>query len=96
MLTQPINQTAFAINRPTPENSERLHDIAMDLEATFLSEMLKHAGLGKSRTAFGGGQGEDQFASFLRQEQAAEIARNGGIGLAESIVKSLEGRASDN
>ncbi|WP_457774790.1 rod-binding protein [Phycobium rhodophyticola] len=48
---------------------------AQNLEATFLSEMLKAAGFGKSRGAFGGGAGEDQFASFLRDAQAQEMVK---------------------
>ncbi|MDQ2090547.1 rod-binding protein [Marimonas arenosa] len=60
------------------------------LEATFLAEMLKAAGLGKVRSAFGGGAGEEQFASFLRQAQATEMVKSGGIGLAESLYQALK------
>ncbi len=62
---------------------------AQKLEAAFLSEMLKSAGLGAARETFGGGAGEEQFSSFLRQAQADEMARAGGIGLAESIYRSM-------
>lgn len=62
---------------------------AVELEANFLAEMLKSAGLGKTRDAFGGGVGEDQFGSFLRQAQADQLASTGGLGLAESIYQSL-------
>ena len=72
-----------------------LMDAAKKLEATFLSEMLKAAGLGKARDAFGGGAGEDQFASFLRQAQAEEMVNAGGIGLAESLYQALKEKADD-
>lgn len=62
---------------------------AVELEATFLAEMLKAGGLGKSRGSFGGGAGEDQFSSFLVTEQARLMARAGGIGLAESLYNAL-------
>jgi len=62
---------------------------AAELEAVFLSEMLGHAGLGQSRSDFGGGIGEDQFASFLRDEQARAIVAAGGIGLAERLFRAL-------
>lgn len=62
---------------------------AVELEAAFLSEMLAHAGLGGPTQGFSGGIGEDQFASFLRQEQAAQLAAHGGIGLAESLFHAL-------
>ncbi|CUK12787.1 rod-binding protein [Shimia thalassica] len=67
-----------------------LRKVAQDLEATFLSEMLKSAGFGETSTSFGGGAGEDQFASFLRNEHAAQLAKAGGIGLAETIFESLK------
>jgi len=62
---------------------------ATDLEAAFLSEMLKHAGYGKARESFGGGVGEDQFGSLLRDMQARRIAESGGIGLAEAFVRAF-------
>ncbi len=79
---------------PQPVNrDDPLFMAAQELEATFLSEMLKSAGLGKVPDAFGGGSGEDQFASFMRAEQARAMAHAGGIGLAESLYRSLQERA---
>jgi Rod binding domain-containing protein len=71
----------------------QLRDAAEKLEATFLSEMLKSAGLGTPRDAFGGGQGEEQFSSFLREAQAEELVKAGGIGLAESLFEAMKVRA---
>ncbi|GAA0290561.1 rod-binding protein [Rhodovulum strictum] len=71
----------------------RLREAAQKLEAQFLAEMLKHAGLGESQGAFTGGAGEAQFASFLREAQAGEMARAGGIGLAERLFEALKERA---
>ncbi len=62
---------------------------AQELEAAFLAEMLAHTGLGDASESFGGGAGEGQFASFLRQEQARAMVDGGGIGLAELIFNSL-------
>lgn len=72
---------------------EALAHVARDLEATFLSVMLREAGVGAPRSAFGGGTGEDQFASFLTEAYARQLAEAGGIGLAESIFRSLQERA---
>ncbi len=85
---------------PTPNRAglardDALHVAAEALEAQFLSEMLKSAGLGEAREAFGGGVGEEQFASYLRSEQATELARAGGIGLAESIFEALKRRVDN-
>lgn len=76
---------------PLPK-SGRLHEAAIALEASFLAEMLKSAGLGRTPESFGGGAGEDQFASFLVREQAMSMARAGGIGLAETIYNALKDR----
>ncbi|WP_224824203.1 rod-binding protein [Cognatishimia sp. MH4019] len=76
-----------------PDHTARLRKVADDLEATFLSEMLKSAGVGKSREVFGGGIGEDQFGSFLRDAQAKEMVRAGGIGLSETIFNALKERS---
>lgn len=74
-----------------PPEIEPLRAKAQALEAAFLSEMLGLAGFGAARDSFGGGIGEDQFASFLRQEQATALVKRGGIGLAESLFKALSG-----
>jgi len=73
----------------SPEEIAALRDAAAALEATFLGEMLKTAGLGETPASFGGGAGEEQFASFLRDEQANAMVEAGGIGLAEAIFRSL-------
>ena len=77
---------------PHPGTEDRLRDAARALEASFIAQMLKSAGLGETPTVFGGGAGEDQFGSFLREAQARAIADAGGFGLAESIFESLKGQ----
>lgn len=79
----------------TPTRDTRLREAAEKLEVSFLAEMLKSSGLGKSRDAFGGGAGEDQFGSLLVQEQARMMVRAGGIGLADSLFEALKDRADD-
>lgn len=73
-----------------PQMDIKLRAAAEKLEATFISEMLKHAQFAKSRDAFGGGSGEDQFSSYLRQAQANAIASSGGIGMAETLYEALK------
>jgi Rod binding domain-containing protein len=81
----------LATQAPTaPSKDQALRKAAEALEASFLAEMLKAAGLGKTSGQFGGGQGEDQFASFLVQEQAKQMVQAGGIGLTESLFESLK------
>ncbi|MEY1557279.1 rod-binding protein [Yoonia sp. R2331] len=75
-------------------HDEQLRAAAQKLEATFLAEMLKSAGLDAQSGAFGGGIGEEQFSSFLREAQAEEMVAAGGIGLAESLFNAMKARAN--
>ncbi len=72
-----------------------LRRAAEDIEVGFLTEMLKHSGLGETGESFGGGIGEEQFASFLREEQARAMVQKGGVGLAEQIFLSMK-RIAEN
>jgi Rod binding domain-containing protein len=78
---------------PRGPEQEALWTVAQDLEATFIAEMLKHSGLGKTSGPFSGGPGEEQFSSFLTQEHARLFTERGGIGLAESIFRALTAQA---
>lgn len=75
--------------RKRPEADDPLWKAAQALEQNFLSEMLKAAGIGEARGAFGGGIGEEQFASYLREAQAGAMVEAGGIGLAERLFHAL-------
>lgn len=66
---------------------------AQALEAAFLSEMLGHAGLDTPAQTFGGGPGEEHFASFMREAHAKALVARGGIGLAERLFEALKERA---
>jgi peptidoglycan hydrolase FlgJ len=74
---------------PATRRNDPLWAKAQALEATFLSEMLGYAGVGTPSDSFGGGIGEEQFASFLRERQSQAIVQKGGIGLAESLFNAL-------
>lgn len=92
----PVAGASTSSDKPQPASDPRnaaLFQAAQDLEASFLAEMLKSAGFGKPRDAYGGGTGEEQFGSFLRQAQAEEMVKQGGIGLAESLFEALKERA---
>jgi hypothetical protein len=98
MELQPPNATSPAqsssVQSPPPTTHEaQLMAVAQSLEAAFLSEMLKSAGIGETPSDFGGGAGEDQFASFLRDEQAKQMTAAGGIGLAQSMFDAMMARS---
>lgn len=99
--TGPTQQVPARTNVPPPGNappgnatdttdrSAQLRSAAAELETTFLAEMLRAAGFGKPLESFGGGVGEDQFASMLVTEQARAFVASGGLGLTEHIFRAL-------
>lgn len=90
-MTVHLDAGASAGAAPAVRDEARLRRTATALDAEFLTEMLKSAGLDKT---LGGGIGEDQFSSLLVREQARILAESGGIGLAESIFRALAARAT--
>lgn len=94
-MTAPVQPPMPTVPGPTAPGDPhaQLRAVAEDLEASFLAEMLKHAGFGEARDSFGGGIGEEQMSSLLRNEHARAIAGRGGIGLAEHIFTALVRRS---
>ena len=88
-MTEILPSSIPASPRATVKENLSARGAAEKLEATFLAEMLKSAGFGKQENSFSGGIGEDQFASFQRQMLAEQMAKSGGIGLAETFYQSL-------
>lgn len=86
MLVSPL--PPLSVERP---GDAALRKQSQALESAFLSEMLAHAGLGQGDSSFDGGIGEQQFASFLRNEQAGLMVARGGIGLAEKLFRAMRG-----
>lgn len=78
------------LTQPPPTPDKVLRQKAQELESRFLSEMLRHTGAARPSEEFGGGIGEEQFSSFLRDEHARAISQKGGIGLAEHIYNALK------
>ena len=87
-MTDSITTTSvLPVTTPRPQ-AQTQKNAGIAFEQMFLAEMLSHTGLGQT-SAFGGGIGEDQFRSFLVQEQARMLAESGGIGLAAVINANL-------
>jgi len=75
------------------ESEAQLRHLAQQFEATFLGEMLKHAGLGAMPERFNGGAGEAAFGGFLTQEYAGIVARTGKLGIAEQVFQTMKARS---
>ena len=71
-------------------NEASMRKAAVDFEAMFLSEMMApmFAGI-QTDPMFGGGHGEEVFRSIMLQDYGKSIARSGGIGLADSIYRTM-------
>ncbi len=88
-LTTPIAPQARSADVAARHDAQ-LRKAAESLEASFLAVMLGAAGAQKTPEAFGGGIGEEQFASLLTQAHATAIVKHGGIGLAAKIYAELK------
>lgn len=63
---------------------------AQDFEAQFLSTMAQTMFEGvKTDKTFGGGPGEDTFRSMLVEQYGQEMAKSGGIGIADQIYGEI-------
>jgi len=71
----------------TPEDARRT---AIEFEAVFLSQMLAPM-FNEIDTdgPFGGGSGETVYRSLMVDEYGKLIARAGGIGLADSVMREI-------
>ncbi|TVQ54496.1 MAG: hypothetical protein EA355_11755 [Rhodobacteraceae bacterium] len=73
-----------------------LRAVSEAFEAAFLQQMLQHTGLGRTPEAFGGGPGEEAFASLMVEQQAKDMAARGGLGVAEHVFAALLRREEGN
>ena len=65
---------------------------AEDFEAVFLGQLL--GGMMQGLSADGPlGGGDDPFAAMLRDEYGKLIARSGGIGVADAVMRAAPARA---
>jgi len=71
-------------------NKTQVRERAEEFEAVFLNNMLQHmfTDLEEGGT-WGGGAGAETWRGMLVNEYATSIAKNGGIGLADSIEREL-------
>jgi len=69
---------------------KRMRETAEDFEAVFLSEMLRPMFQNIEASApFGGGPGEKIYRDMQVDEYGKALARSGGIGLADSVMREM-------
>jgi peptidoglycan hydrolase FlgJ len=74
----------------SPDVQAKARANAVDFEAMFLSTMFNHMFRSiDGEGPFGGGGAGGVWRSFLGEEYAKSFAKAGGIGLADSVYRSL-------
>ena len=64
----------------------------MEFEAVFLSQMLRPMFAGISTDGpFGGGHAEQTYRSMMLDEYGRSIARAGGVGIADAVMREMLG-----
>jgi len=79
------------IQAPQPTNDPvAAKKVAQDFEGVFLSQFLGEMFQGISTDGpFGGGPGEEMFRSVMLDQYGKQIASQGGIGIANSVMHEL-------
>ncbi len=85
------NSSAAATSKITGSKADAAaHANAESFEATFLNSMFQNMFAGiDGEGPFGGTPGTGVWRSFMTDELAKSFAKNGGIGLADPIYRSL-------
>ncbi|HEY9164309.1 MAG TPA: rod-binding protein [Magnetovibrio sp.] len=72
------------------QSIEKIRKTAEEFEAVYLSQMLRPMFDGiEVEAPFGGGQAEDMYRSLMVDEYGKSIAKSGGIGIADQVVREM-------
>ena len=84
-----------AIKQPgaslTPAQIARVRQQAEDFEGVFLNTLTKElfSSIKTDESVMGGGFGEETWRSMQSEQLAANMAQNGGLGIAEQLLPDL-------
>jgi len=68
----------------------KAREVAEDFESVFLNTMFQQMSTGiEGEGPFGGGAGTGVWRSMLTDQYARTFAKNGGIGIADQVYRSL-------
>lgn len=94
-LSSPLESLKSSANLPKfakDATPAKAREQAEEFEAFFLSQFLGTMFQGiKTDGPFGGGHGEQMFRDMQMQEYGKTIAKQGGVGIADAIVRQLLG-----
>ncbi len=81
---------ASGTTRLAAARDARLHAQAQDFEVQFVNSMFQHMYDGiEGDGPFGNSTGVGPWRSFLTEEYAKNFVKSGGIGIADSVYRSL-------
>jgi len=85
-----LDQTRQAPDLKNPHSMRKARETAENFEAFFLSQMLQpmFANIEASEP-FGGGPSEKIWQSMMVDEYGKNIARSGGIGIADQVMQEI-------
>jgi peptidoglycan hydrolase FlgJ len=85
-----INPQPTAGAKPGDDKLAAAKKSAQDFEALFLSQMMQHMFAGiDTKGMFSGGAGEEAWRDVLTQEYAKVMAKTGGVGVADSVMREM-------
>lgn len=74
-----------------PPVTDEMRRVANEFESVFLAEMMAPMFEGlETDDLGGGGAGERMFRPMLVEQYANSIAKAGGVGIADSIIRELQ------
>ena len=88
MMMQTIKQPGSTL---TPSEIARVRKQAEEFEGVFLNTLTKElfSSIKTDESVMGGGFGEETWRSMQSEQLAANMAQNGGLGIAEQLLPDL-------
>ena len=79
------------LTAPSPTSDPAVaKTVAQQFEGVLISQMLNSMFEGiKTDGMFGGGEGEEMFRSMMVDEYGKQMAKQGGLGLADHVTREL-------
>lgn len=98
-MTMPIafhaHPTAIRSAKPADplaaaKDNEKAREVSKQFESVFLMQVLENMSSGLDNDPmFGGGAGDEIYRSMFNEQTAGAIANKGGVGIADSVYRSI-------
>lgn len=90
-MAGPVSAAVSTAPAATPPRDPKMWQAAQDFEAVMIGQMTKDmfSTRGNMDDRFGGGFAEETWQGVFAEEIGKDIARRGGVGLADSIYAEM-------